>query len=64
MPRESVTVIKNSLIVSATSTLLEIMVSPSIKTTLSFDYNLSEKKGFTIFQNFLSSVTSEMSRLL
>ena len=56
MPRESVTVTKNSLLVPATSTLLEIMVSSSIKTILLFDYDLSK--------NFLLSATSEMSRLL
>ena len=64
MPRESVTVTQNSFIVSATSTSLEIIVSSSIKTILLFVCNLSEKKGFTVFQNFLLSVTSEMSRLL
>ena len=57
MPSESVTVTKNSFIVSATSTSLEIIVSSSIKTILLFVY-------FTVFQNFLLSVTSEMSRLL
>ena len=64
MPRESVTVTKNSFIVSATSTSLEMMVSSSIKTILLSDCNLSEKKGFTVFQNFLLSVTNEVSRLL
>ena len=64
MPRASVTVTKNSFIVSATSTSLEMMVSSPIKTILLLDCNLSEKKGFTVFQNFLLSVISEMSRLL
>ena len=64
MPRESVAVMKNSFIVSATSTSLEMMVSSSMKTILLLDCNLSEKKGFTVFQNFLLSVISEMSRLL
>ena len=45
MPRESVTVTKNSFIVSATSTSLEMMVSSSIETILLLDCNLSEKKA-------------------
>ena len=64
MPRDSVTVTKNSFIVFATSTSLEIMVSSLIKTTSFLNYDLSEKKGFTVFQNFLLSVTSEVSTLL
>ena len=64
MPRQPVTVRKNSFIVSATSTSLEIIVSSSIRTIILFGCNLSEKKGLTVFQNFLLSVTSEMSRLL
>ena len=64
MPRESVTETKYSFIVSDTLTLLEIMVSSSIKTILFLDCDLSEKKGFTVLQKFLFLVAREMSRLV
>ena len=57
--KQKVTETKNLLMVSATSTLLEIIVSSSIKTILFLDCDLSEKNGFTVFQNFSLSVTSE-----
>ena len=59
----TVTETKDSFMVSATSSSLEMIVSSSIKTILFLDCSLSEKRGFTVFQNFLLSVTSEMSRL-
>ena len=49
---------------SAISVSEEIMLLLSISVIFSFAVTFSEKSGLTIFQNFLLSLTSLMSRLL
>ena len=61
IPRESVIVTKKLLKVSATSDSFDTIFPSSINVMRDVAELLSEIKGLTVFQNFLLSVTSEIS---
>ena len=63
-PRESVTVTKYLVRVSATSSSLEIILSSSIKVLFALALVLFKMKGFVVFQNFLLTVILEISKFL
>ena len=55
---------KKEFSVSATSMSDEIILLLSTSVMFSLVFTFSEKRGLTVFQNFLLSVTSLMLRLL
>ena len=64
IPRYSAIVSNYDLNVLATFLSLETTLSPSIRVILSLSSNVLERKGFTVFQNYLLSVIFLTLRLL